>query len=107
MSTFPTRPLKVLIVGAGLGGLTMAILLERASIDYEVYERTAGIKSIGSATSLTPNVLPLLEQLGLLDGLKQIAKKVTGCTIYKEPDTGNEGDLIEVGEADVREYEAV
>ncbi|KAG0366223.1 hypothetical protein BC939DRAFT_437188 [Gamsiella multidivaricata] len=103
MLVAPTKP-KVLIIGAGLGGLTMAILLEKASIDYEIFERSAAPRALGSATSLTPNVLPLLEQLGLLEGLRQISKKVLGCGIYQE---APEGDLSKVGESNVSEYEAV
>ncbi|KAF9994634.1 hypothetical protein BGZ80_007759, partial [Entomortierella chlamydospora] len=70
----PSNP-KVLIVGAGLGGLTLAILLEKASIDYEIYERSTTISSQGSAISLSVNVLPLMEQLGLLGDLEKIWKK--------------------------------
>ncbi|KAK3814912.1 MAG: hypothetical protein J3Q66DRAFT_343368 [Benniella sp.] len=107
MSVSQTKPLKVLIVGGGLGGLTMAILLEKASIDYEVYERNTAPRSLGSATSLTPNIMPAFEQLGLLDGLRQISKKSMNIQIFKEPVTGSEGDLIQVGETDVSAYEEV
>ncbi|KAF9352022.1 hypothetical protein BGX26_010081 [Mortierella sp. AD094] len=79
----PSNP-KILIVGAGLGGLTLAILLEKASIDYEIYERSTSLKTLGSAISLSPNVLPLLEQLGLLDDLKEIWKKVRNAVLYNE-----------------------
>ncbi|KAG0332009.1 hypothetical protein BG000_010411, partial [Podila horticola] len=41
---------KVLIVGAGLGGITLGILLERAGIPYEIFERAAEVKPLGSAT---------------------------------------------------------
>ncbi|KAF8920059.1 hypothetical protein BGZ52_012178, partial [Haplosporangium bisporale] len=37
---------KVLIVGAGLGGITLGILLERAGIPYEIYERAAQVKPL-------------------------------------------------------------
>jgi len=36
----PAAPqIKILIVGAGIAGLTLAILLERANIAYEILER--------------------------------------------------------------------
>ncbi|KAF9208809.1 hypothetical protein BGZ49_007462 [Haplosporangium sp. Z 27] len=80
---------KVLIVGAGLGGLTLAILLEKANIEYEVFERSKTLRALGSATSLSPNVLPMLEQLGLYEELKAIWKETSHGSIYKETETGD------------------
>ncbi|KAF9107734.1 hypothetical protein BGX27_008629, partial [Mortierella sp. AM989] len=101
-STNPSK-FKVLIVGAGLGGLTMAILLEKASIDYEIYERSTAPKPLGSATSLGSNIMPLLEQLGLLEGLKEISKPVKTYTIYKEAE--DKQGLDTIGGSDVSFYE--
>jgi len=39
---------RVLIAGAGIGGLFMAILLDRAGISYEIFERAAFIKRTGA-----------------------------------------------------------
>ncbi len=47
------RP-KVLIVGAGVGGITLAILLERAGVPYDVYERAAEVKPLGTCTCRLP-----------------------------------------------------
>jgi len=37
----------VIIVGAGLGGLVLALLLERAGVPYVVLEKTSSIKTLG------------------------------------------------------------
>jgi len=37
----------VIIVGAGIGGLTLALLLERAGVSYVVLEKTSSIKPLG------------------------------------------------------------
>ncbi|KAF9202994.1 hypothetical protein BGZ49_006906 [Haplosporangium sp. Z 27] len=100
----PSNP-KILIVGAGLGGLTLALLLERASIDYEIYDRFTSLSSVGSAISLAPNILPLFEQLGLLEGLKKIWKNVKNGVIYNE---SSDGDSLEyVATTEFTEIEAL
>ncbi|KAG0373980.1 hypothetical protein BGX24_010989 [Mortierella sp. AD032] len=45
---YSKRP-KVLIVGAGLGGLTLGMLLHKADIPFEIYERAPEVKPLGSA----------------------------------------------------------
>ncbi|KAF9351556.1 hypothetical protein BGX26_010476 [Mortierella sp. AD094] len=71
----PPAKLKVLISGGGVAGLTLAVLLERAGIDYEVFERAAIVRPLGSALSIGPNVLPMFEQLGLLENVLALAKE--------------------------------
>lgn len=38
---------KVLIVGAGLGGMALGILLHKAKIPFEIYERASVVKPLG------------------------------------------------------------
>jgi cation diffusion facilitator CzcD-associated flavoprotein CzcO len=38
---------KVLIVGAGLGGLVLGALLEKAKIPYTIFERATVVKPLG------------------------------------------------------------
>ncbi|KAG0228603.1 hypothetical protein BGX31_006506 [Mortierella sp. GBA43] len=75
---------KVLIVGAGVGGLTMAALLEKAGIDYLVLERAKEVKPLGSALSLGSNVMPIFKQLGILDEVLGLAKPFPFSTGYTE-----------------------
>ncbi|KAG0205527.1 hypothetical protein BGX28_002826 [Mortierella sp. GBA30] len=92
---------QVLIVGAGLGGLTMAILLERANIEYKVFERSETVRALGSATALAPNVLPLYEQLGLLEELKTISKVVKTSKVFRE------SDLKEIAASTLTQFEEI
>ncbi|KAF9158632.1 hypothetical protein DFQ26_007393 [Actinomortierella ambigua] len=68
--------LKVLIVGGGVSGLMMAILLERAGINYVVIEKQKSFKPSARSVCLSAVILPVLEQLGLLPDIVEIAKPV-------------------------------
>ena len=68
--------MRVIVVGAGIGGLTAAIALRRKGIDVEIHERAAELTDVGAGISLWPNALKALYQLGLrsaLDGLSFVS----------------------------------
>ncbi len=56
---------KVLIVGAGIGGLTAAIALRAKDIDVEIYEAGAEQRSTGTALGLASNAIKVLRALGI------------------------------------------
>ncbi|KAF8939814.1 hypothetical protein BGZ58_008646 [Dissophora ornata] len=77
--------LNVLIVGAGLGGLTLGLLLEQAGIPYTILEKHAGeLSPLGSSISLNQAIQPMLEQLGILPELEAISKPISSMTFLKE-----------------------
>ena len=43
---------EVIIVGAGLSGLLLGILLDRAKIPFNIYERALQVKPLGKKTSI-------------------------------------------------------
>ncbi|KAF9357705.1 hypothetical protein BGX34_009262 [Mortierella sp. NVP85] len=77
------RP-KVLIVGAGIGGLTLGILLEKAGVPYEIVERAKEVKNLGSAMSLGSNVLYMFKQIGIYDEFVSRTKMLPGIDVYNE-----------------------
>ncbi|KAG0202796.1 hypothetical protein BGX28_004777 [Mortierella sp. GBA30] len=83
INPMPTKA-RVIIVGAGIGGLTMAALLQRAGIEYQVFERAAEVKPLGSALSIGPNVFHLFEQIGILNEILANAKPFAFSTGYNE-----------------------
>ncbi|MEY9875809.1 salicylate hydroxylase [Streptacidiphilus sp. MAP12-33] len=61
----PNRPLRVAVVGGGIGGLTAAAALVARGIDAHVYERGADLREEGEGMHLGPNASRLLLRLGL------------------------------------------
>ncbi|KAF9403345.1 hypothetical protein BGX21_005102 [Mortierella sp. AD011] len=73
---------EVLIIGAGVGGLMLAILLEQIGIPYHIFERAQEVKPLGSAMGFMGNIFPALEQLGIYEELKQVAKPYFGVDFF-------------------------
>lgn len=66
------RSFKVLICGAGVSGLSLALMLERLGIDYLVLEAYPEVTaSVGAAVVLLPNGLRILDQLGVYESFKK------------------------------------
>ncbi len=63
------RPLRISIVGAGLGGLVAAIAARRAGFDATVYEQASAFGEIGAGIQVGPNAVKVLRALGLDAGL--------------------------------------
>jgi salicylate hydroxylase len=56
---------KILIAGAGLGGLAAAAFLLQAGHDVEVYEQAAALDEIGAGIQISANAMHALRTLGL------------------------------------------
>ncbi|KAG0280762.1 hypothetical protein BGZ95_008788 [Linnemannia exigua] len=68
----------ILIIGAGLAGIHLAILLAKAGIPYQIFERAKEIKPLWAVMSLNAGILPVLEQLRIYEELLHISLLVTG-----------------------------
>ncbi|KAF9348276.1 hypothetical protein BGX34_002570 [Mortierella sp. NVP85] len=79
----PGTNTKVLIVGGGLAGLVLAILLERGGIDYLILEQSVLIRPYGSIIVISSLVLPLMEQLGVLEEIERASLPFGGITLLR------------------------
>ncbi|MEV0357930.1 FAD-dependent monooxygenase [Nocardia sp. NPDC050697] len=57
-------PAKVVVLGAGIGGLTAAVALRHAGIGVEIYEAGPELRAQGSALSVQANAIHALRTLG-------------------------------------------
>ncbi|MBT9548044.1 MAG: FAD-dependent monooxygenase [Candidatus Sericytochromatia bacterium] len=55
--------MKVLIVGAGIGGLGAALALEKKGINVEVFEAAPAIRAVGAGLWVAPNGLEILNRI--------------------------------------------
>ncbi|KAF9083047.1 hypothetical protein BGX23_011831 [Mortierella sp. AD031] len=78
-----TRP-KVLIVGAGIGGMTLGMLLTKAGIPFDIYERASAVKPFGSALFFNPTTARLFKQCGIWNELMEIAKFTRSLQVANE-----------------------
>ena len=86
----PSRNPQVVIVGAGIGGLTLALLLRRRGIGAEVLEQSAELGEVGAAVALSANGTRVLRHLGLAESLAEVSAEPTRLT-YRD---GRDGHLI-------------
>ena len=83
----------VVIVGAGIGGLTLALFLHRAGIACRIYESTAEILPLGVGINVLPHASAELRTLGVLEALERLAVTTReaaffnrfGQLVYSEP----------------------
>jgi 5-methylphenazine-1-carboxylate 1-monooxygenase len=83
----------IIIVGAGIGGLTLGLALHAAKIPCRIFESAAEIKPIGVGINLLPHATKELAALGLEPALARAAIATTDATffnrfgqlIYSEP----------------------
>jgi salicylate hydroxylase len=64
--------MRVLIAGAGIGGLTAALALRQAGLDAHVYEQASVLREVGAGVAISPNAVKVLHRLGLAQALQSV-----------------------------------
>lgn len=72
---------KILIVGAGIAGLALAIMCEKRGIDYELIERNSVSRPQGYSVTLPPGGLDALQTLGVYDVIVPNSVPVEGVLL--------------------------
>ena len=66
---------KVLIVGGGIGGLTLSLCLAKLGITSAVFERRSNFREVGAGIQLSPNCTRVYDFLGVLDSIRKVAQE--------------------------------
>lgn len=76
--------MKVGIVGAGIGGLALALQLHRRGIDCVVWEAAVQLRPLGVGINLLPHAVRELTELGLQSRLADIAIETASLAYYNQ-----------------------
>jgi 2-polyprenyl-6-methoxyphenol hydroxylase-like FAD-dependent oxidoreductase len=91
--------MQVAVIGAGIGGLTLARALTRRSIDVTIYERRDRYARTGLGLLLLPNGMAALDALGLGDEIRALSnpldlaviRSIKGRSLVQFPLEGHRG----------------
>lgn len=75
--------MKVTIIGAGIGGLTLAIALKKKGIQVEIFEATTEFKKVGAGIVLAINAMQVYQRLGIAEKMKSVGNCLEKMAITK------------------------
>jgi FAD-dependent urate hydroxylase len=74
---------KLLIAGGGIGGLSTAIALKEAGLDFELFEQAGTFGEVGAGMSLWPNATRVLQAWGVLKPLLALGEQVSCFNLFR------------------------
>jgi len=99
----PNAP--ILIIGAGLGGLTAALALLRRGFDVEIYEQSGRLGEVGAGVQIGPNGTKVLIDLGIERELSKVAFRPT-AKIIRIWNTGETFPALDLSGRDATKFGA-
>jgi salicylate hydroxylase len=78
---------RIAIVGAGIGGLTLGLLLRKHGVHARIYEQATELREVGAAVALAANGTKVLRELGLGHQLKEFSVEPTDV-VYRHGESG-------------------
>lgn len=81
--------MKIIIVGAGIAGLTLALACHNAGMEVKIYDKARSLRNIGGGILIWPHGLRYLKWLGLSHCLDSFYTPIKGCKII-----GHQGNQI-------------
>lgn len=76
--------MKGIIIGAGIGGLTTAIALQQAGIDFEIMEAAPDLKPVGAGIVMASNAMQVFKRLGIEQDILSAGQEVAEAYVTDE-----------------------
>jgi 2-polyprenyl-6-methoxyphenol hydroxylase-like FAD-dependent oxidoreductase len=93
MSAEHVANVDVLIQGAGIGGLTLAIAMVRRGYTVRMVERASGLSEIGAGIWMAVNPMQIFDRLGFAEKIM-----AAGWTIHRLTLQDHNGDILQVSD---------
>lgn len=87
------KPWRIVIVGAGIAGLTSAIALKKAGHDVLILEQVHQIAEVGAGIQIAPNASRILGRLGLLEKILEKSSLLTTNSTRRWEDNRQLGSI--------------
>ncbi|OXR49479.1 monooxygenase [Pusillimonas sp. T2] len=99
-----TNDKNIAIVGAGIGGLTLALALLQKGYKVNVYEQAHELKELGAGIQMAPNGTRILRHLGLEEALLQKGAVPAAGKEVRLWNTGQTWPLFDLGADSIRRF---
>ncbi|MBA6326383.1 FAD-dependent monooxygenase [Colwellia sp. MB02u-6] len=96
---------KIVIAGAGIGGLCAALALAKNKFEVTVYERNPQLGEVGAGIQLSPNAMHVLQKLGIADEVKAKAFS-PDAAVMRHYQTGKSYFTVPLGDNAAQKYGA-
>lgn len=94
---------RILIAGAGIGGLTAALALLRRGFRVEVYEQATALREVGAGVQVSANGMLVFRALGVADRILELAAEPQRREV-RMWNTGQSWTAFDLGAVSVRTY---
>jgi salicylate hydroxylase len=81
--------MRILIAGAGIGGLTAAACLLEAGHDVQIFEQAPGLTEVGAGIQISANAMHVLSGLGLAEAISAASVR-PDAYVFRLHDSGEE-----------------
>ena len=94
---------RIVVIGAGIGGLAATLALLRRGLDVEVYEQAPQLGEVGAGIQISSNGTRVLYALGLEEALRRVQVLPSRRQI-RHWSTGETWDWFELGDVSAKRY---
>jgi salicylate hydroxylase len=96
---------KIVIAGAGIGGLCAALALAKRGFEVAVYEQNPQLGEVGAGLQLSPNAMHVLQALGIAEQIKAKAFRPQSA-VMRHFQTGKTYFTVPLGDVATKKYGA-